>query len=968
MNLLSSSAFRQWATIIVFCLSLTGNYLVWHQSSLAFHGKSMLLLNHKIDDFETALEEQLNRCFIVLQGVQGLFASSHSVERYEFDSFFSPFKNWRFSPGFSWVIYAERVPAESKDSYIKKMRQDASPDSAAFPDFKIRPDSEKAEYLPITYFYPSKAERASLGFDISSDLSRWQTVQQSVSTGQITASGLIFLRTDLDPENNIKGLLISAPIYKNGAAVSTPEERKAAWQGVSNILLNTDDLISGILKDLPSFSSEISIEIYDSTSPEKRELLYKRLLENTKVKNPSLTSTKPMEIGGKAWELRFHAPEGFGLTKLERVLPWLLLAASAFLTFLFSAFLFLLMKSYSQNLHLSEKISKELRGKKEHLNLALLASGIGIWEWDIRKDEVLWDENSRKMLGRDSSSRARFEDFIQTVHPRDKERVRKEIERCLELETEYETTFHILRPDGSIGIQAAKGKVYRDEKGRPIKMTGAAWDVTHQKKIEDAVHRSEINYRNMIESSADGILIVGQRDGRILFANRAAAKLFGQDAMNLLETQFGFPITSDKISEINLIPKNGKLRIVELHVAGTQWEEKSAYLIALRDVTARKELEAQFIQSQKMEAVGQLTGGIAHDFNNLLTVINGYSEMIALSLPEENPLKLHSEEILKAGLLAKSLTSRLLTFSRRHVFEPKIIDLNALILDLHTMARRLIGENIELEILTDNELGLVKADPSQMEQVLMNLIVNARDAMPKGGKITIETRNLQASEKEGASPVSPGDYAVLIVRDKGNGMSEEIKQRLFEPFFTTKPQGKGTGLGLAICETIVKQSGGTIRVLSELGQGTCFEIFLPHAKGKVRQLVSKKEAVVLPRGSETILLVEDEASIRQLASTILTQQGYKILEAENGEMALRIIQTHKDIRLAAVDLIMPRMGGLEFADHMSSLNPSLKILFITGYTDDQVLGQRIKITQANFLQKPFTASALIMKVREVLDR
>ena len=615
----------------------------------------------------------------------------------------------------------------------------------------------------------------------------------------------------------------------------------------------------------------------------------------------------------------------------------------------------------------SEK-TNNLNQSNEHLSLALSAAGMGMWDWEIEKDLFTWDENTHKLLGNKQSSE-NFEDFVQTVHPRDRERVRREVHLCLDKETDYETSFHILRPDGSIGVQSARGKVYRNSSGKPIKMTGAAWDITHQKKAQEAVHQSEINYRNMIESNTDGILIVGQSDGNIIFASRAAAKLFGRNVSDLVGTQFGFPIADEKISEINLIPANGKSCIVEFHVSGTQWEEKSAFLISLRDITARKELENKFLQAQKMEAVGQLTGGIAHDFNNLLTVINGYSELNIAALRADDPMRPQLEEILKAGLRAKSLTSRLLTFSRQYVFAPKIMDLNVLILDLEKMARRLISEDIEFVLLQADDLGLIKADPSQIEQVFINLVVNARDAMPKGGRITMETRNVDIPENDNTGGIPPGKYVLLTVSDNGAGMTNEVKEHLFEPFFTTKEKGKGTGLGLATCNNIVIQSGGSIRVLSELGQGSTFEIYFQRSLEKQDLLTLQKKSKDLPRGSETILLVEDEISVRKLASTLLTGQGYNVLEAENGEMALRVVRDQKENcpQLAVVDVVMPQMGGREFSDEVRFLCPKIKVLFVSGYTSDQAIRYGVEVAKTNFLQKPFTSKSLISKVREVLD-
>ncbi|MBA2457557.1 MAG: response regulator, partial [Gemmatimonadales bacterium] len=382
-----------------------------------------------------------------------------------------------------------------------------------------------------------------------------------------------------------------------------------------------------------------------------------------------------------------------------------------------------------------------------------------------------------------------------------------------------------------------------------------------------------------------------------------------------------------------------------------------------------KILEEQLRQAQKMEAVGQLAGGIAHDFNNLLTAITGYAELVLMTLGADDPRRPDVQEICHATDRAATLTRQLLAFSRRQVLQPRLIDLHRLAKDVERLLHRLIGENIEVVTLTDAGLGLVKADPSQMEQVLVNLAVNARDAMPGGGRLTIETRNvvLGTEYATGHSMVEPGPYVLLAVTDDGTGMDQPTLARVFEPFFTTKGPGRGTGLGLSMVYGIVKQSGGYVWVYSELGRGTTFKIYLPRASGQA--VAPEAElSVTAPGGHETILLVEDEPAVRALAQRVLAARGYSLLVAADGPAALEVAgRHHGGIDLLLTDVVMPGISGRELAQRLLALRPATRVLYITGYTEDTVVRHGLVQAGLAYLEKPFRADLLLTKVRQVLN-
>ncbi|TLY54232.1 MAG: response regulator [Gemmatimonadetes bacterium] len=416
--------------------------------------------------------------------------------------------------------------------------------------------------------------------------------------------------------------------------------------------------------------------------------------------------------------------------------------------------------------------------------------------------------------------------------------------------------------------------------------------------------------------------------------------------------------------------KDGKLFEVDLVTRPLEFAGRRARLILAHDVTAQRQLEEQLRQSQKMEAVGQLAGGIAHDFNNLLTAILGSTQLLLNNMPSGDPRREDAEEVRHAGLRAAELTRQLLAFSRRQVLAPKVLELNVVVGNMDRMLRRLLGEDVELVTSLDPTAGAVNADPGQLEQVLLNLAVNARDAMPGGGRLSIETTRLALHEEhlERRHRLPPGDYACLVVTDTGVGMDEATQAHLFEPFFTTKEVGKGTGLGLATVYGIVKQSGGYIWVYSEPRRGTTVKVYLPRVPGASEAPAPAPPARAARGGNETVLLVEDAAPVRALARRSLEACGYRVLDASDGPSALELSARHAaGIDLLVTDVVMPGMSGRELAERLAPQRPEMKVLYTSGYTDDAMVRQGVLNAGVAFLQKPFVPDMLARKVREVLD-
>jgi len=412
--------------------------------------------------------------------------------------------------------------------------------------------------------------------------------------------------------------------------------------------------------------------------------------------------------------------------------------------------------------------------------------------------------------------------------------------------------------------------------------------------------------------------------------------------------------------------------VVTVDVSGSlvRLGDESRVLAILRDVSERQRLEAQLLQSQKMESVGRLAGGVAHDFNNLLGVITGYGDLLLHEIGPGHPSHRRVVEIRKAADRAASLTRQLLAFSRKQVLQLRVLDLNAVVAGIEPMLRRLIGEHIELITALDNGVGRVKADLGQMEQVIANLAVNARDAMPRGGKLLIETGNVELDAVYAATRADarPGPHVMLAVSDTGHGMDAEVLGHMFEPFYTTKAPGLGTGLGLATVYGIVRQLGGQVMVYSEVERGTSFKIYLPRLEAAADQLQVAAAAGPPPGGTETVLLVEDEPALRVLVEEILTKGGYHVLQNEKPEAALALAASHGGaIDLVLTDVIMPNMSGRQMADALRLGRPGIRVLFMSGYTDDAISHHGILEPGTHFLEKPFTADGLLRKIREVLE-
>ncbi len=634
---------------------------------------------------------------------------------------------------------------------------------------------------------------------------------------------------------------------------------------------------------------------------------------------------------------------------------------------------------------LSIKRSEEaLRESEANLKRAQEVANVGSWYLDIIKNELIWSDQTYHIFKVPVGTPLRYERFLETVHPEDRAYVDEAWTAALN-RVPY-TIEHSILADGETKWVRAKAEVEFDAEGKAVKGLGIVQDVTEIKQAEE--------FAKGILDIIDEAFVVIDREYTIVSANRAYLKQVGMTLENIVGTKCykcshhlsspcyemgedcsvkhtfmtGQPHTALH-THLDKEDNNVYVETKSYPLKDSSGNTVSAIEIII-DVTEKRKLEEQLRQSQKLEAIGQLAGGIAHDFNNMLTAIIGYGSLLSNNIEKDSPLKPFVDHILSSAEKSANLTGQLLAFSRKQVISPRQVDLNGLIRGMDRLLQRVIGEDIELQLTLSGKDLFVMVDPGQLEQVFINLITNARDAMPNGGLLSISTEKVKLDESYGKTHdiEKMGMYALVSITDTGVGMDEKTRQRIFEPFFTTKELGKGTGLGLSIVYGIVKQHNGNVTVYSEPGKGTTFKIYLPLIKLSVSQ-ETIAEAVIPKGGTETILVAEDNEDVRLLTKKVLESFGYNVIEAVDGADAVKKVEDNKDhIQLAILDVIMPRKSGKEAGDEMKKIKPDIRTLFISGYTADIIHQRGILEEKTDFLSKPVSPHELLAKIREILDR
>ena len=614
-----------------------------------------------------------------------------------------------------------------------------------------------------------------------------------------------------------------------------------------------------------------------------------------------------------------------------------------------------------------------------------------VWDWNLIANTVEFSPSVRTVFayGPDEAVDS-AEWWLANVHPDDRKLVEQGIHAAIEGRGQFwSAEYRFRRGDDTYAHVFDRGFISRDNAGNGVRMMGTMVDFTDRKLAEHALRDSERRFRSLIENASDAIAIINA-EGKFTFASESYVnvlgfkppELVGRDVMEfvhpdeLAEAQRSMGrLVSDVGGSVHIFlrcrHKDGSWRTLEVRGRNLLHDPAIAGIVsASRDVTQQRALEAELVQAQKMEAMGKLAGGVAHDFNNLLTVITSNVDLIVSAIPSNLAIHENLTEIRRAAGQAAGLTRQLLNFTQRRFEDPQVVNLNEIVTDSQDLLRRVIGENARLKVKTATRAPLVKIDRAQLEQVLMNLVFNARDALSDGGVVEVATlrHSVRAGDPQAPAAVPPGEYAVLLVSDTGSGMTPETRARAFDPFYTTKEIGKGTGLGLSMVYTIVKHAGGYIDLETKRGAGTTLRIYLPRVVSPSVTPLEGTPAVRPKQSSETVLLVEDEDMVRKVVRRTLVAQGYKVIEAVNGKEALALaLQDPARVSLVLTDVMMPQMGGPELARRLWSKLPDLKVIFLSGYAPDTMSPDSAVPPGAILIEKPFAIEKLVTKVREVLD-
>lgn len=654
---------------------------------------------------------------------------------------------------------------------------------------------------------------------------------------------------------------------------------------------------------------------------------------------------------------------------------------------------FLLLGGGGIAIFLSQKAEQKsvqtLRDTQEQLQQVIKTTNVGLWDWNVKTGNIYYSPEWKKIIGyNDGEIGGDISEWKNRIHRDDISGVIAQIKEGIHTSMQSgQTEFRLKHKNGSYRRIICSASAFY-EKGVPIRVFGVNVDITDIKQTEEKLRRSELQFKTLVDEAPECIFI--QTEEKFAYVNQTAVKMFGANSKadllgtNVVERippEFRERITN-LIQALNIkkmsfplveevfVKMDGSRIFGEITAIPFEYEGKDGALVFVRETTQKKRLEEELLQSKKMDSIGRLAGGIAHDFNNLLTVIMSYAALASRNIVNNEKVSAYLENIKTASERAAKLTNQLLAFARKQIISPHNLSLNDEINKIYGLIVRLIGEDIEIKLFLREDLWLVKADEGQIEQILINLAANARDAMPKGGKLTIETDNVFLDESYTSKhrDVTEGEYVQLSVSDDGSGMDKFVQEHIFEPFFTTKEIGKGTGLGLAMCHGIIKQNGGHIWLYSEIGQGTTFKIYLPRVAESVTE-IHQSEPPTEIKGTETILLVEDEAMVRGITVETLRTFGYDIIECSSGKEAIEKAKGFDGkIHLLLTDVVMPEMSGKALSLELQKIVPDLKILYVSGYTENTIVHHGILEDEVEFVPKPYNINHLATKVREILDK
>jgi PAS domain S-box-containing protein len=981
---------RAWPAYVVLACTLLLTFGAWRYAERTVRANEQDRFDRVVAMSRATLDRRLESYLQILMGVRALFASSTVVERSEFRSFVTGLSLDDRYPSIRGMSWVPRIPAGSKASHEALMRRGGAPAG-----YEIHPAEGRAEFHPAAFLEPAEAYDARwFGFDVATLPENREAMERARDTGVAAMSH----RLALLRRGEGSGFVVFLPVYRAGRPPATVEERR---QGLEGFVAATfrPDLLMGELFGV-ALAEPVDVELFDAPEATPAHLIYDRDPSSAGAPR-ELNRTVPVLFGGQTWTLHFATQPAFH-SLAERLVPYwvlgsgLLISVLAFVTTLLPTRALTAARRLGAELQTAER---RLRRANERFELAASAVSSAIYDLNLQHRTVAWTQGLTELCGyRLDETDPTYEWWIERIHPDDRLRVRERFQTALASGVDFEAEYRFRARDGHYLDVLDRGRLLRDAAGRSVRVVGSMADVSERKRGESVLRESEARHRAVLETAMDAFVAMDQ-EGRVIEFNPAAERMFGHTRADVIGRELAEVIIPPSFRdahrrglahylatgehtllggriEVSARRADGTEFPVELTVTVVRTDGPPTFNAYIRDLTeqqradaARTSLEMQLQQAQKMEAVGRLAGGVAHDFNNLLTVISGRAHMLMSRLKPGEPMHRDVDLIQKTSQRAVALTSQLLAFSRKQVVQPRVLELGPLVADLVPMLQRMIGEDMQLVVEPVQGTGRVKVDPSQMQQVLMNLAVNARDAMSNGGRIGVSIRDVEVDEATALHQTNlpPGPYVALAVSDTGTGMSAETAAHIFEPFFTTKDQGKGTGLGLSTVYGIVEQSKGHIQVQSELDHGTTFTIHLPRVEEPLATDQPTDAARRLRTTSRTVLVVDDEPEVLELATEILRHVGYSVLEAADGATALEVARGHAgEIHLLVTDMVMPGMSGRDLAEQLRAVRKGLPVVYISGYVQDSAARSALSSEHSAFVAKPFTPELLTDRVRELL--
>ena len=965
--------------IVGFFLSLAAT---WTIRTFSLHARQSAF-RHLAQEKTVAVAKVLNTLHhIELEALARFFEASEHVSSIEFDDYTDYLIKNPVIRAWSWARW---IPASDRQAMEQQIRAE---DLAEFSIWqwdekrnRISVPNRTGSYCPIIHTAPAEEQQDNLGFDLASDPLRRRTLEAAARSGLTTCT-----------------VPIGNPVKPGRAAVVQvfrpvfTRDHASRLRGFALADLQPADLLKSVyptetvLLELAVGISQTTIQTIAVSG------------EYDSVPDARFTLKYPIFVFGKTFLVTARAGKAF--LDLYPVYPaWPVAIAGLVLTLLLAGWFGVVYRKREVLELLVDERTRDLADTKNRMELALQGADLGTWDWHIPSDKMIVNENWANMVGCRLEEIVPFlENWKELIAPEDRPAVLRAMDRHLKGETAFYEFEHRLRHKSGHDIWVlAKGRVIeRSPDGEPLRVCGTCLDITNRKRFEERIRLSEEKFSKIFTMAPDVIAITRLKDGKIIDVNIGFEETTGwkrEEVIGRTSTDIHFwadpSARKDMVAELTagrdvldremgFLRKDGTRRTGIYSARMIRISDEETLIFIVQDTTRsrrleaeRRKLEAQLLQSQKLEAIGVLAGGVAHDFNNMLGAIIGYAELAMQTLDSSDPMRKNFHKILDAAQRSANLTRQLLAFARKQTVEPVVLDLNAAIEGILKMLRRIIGENIELAWMPATGQCTVCMDPSQLDQILANLCVNARDAIAEVGKVTIKTETTIFDEDAcmAYADCLPGAYVRLSVSDDGCGMNGETQEHIFEPFFTTKKIGQGTGLGLATVYGIVKQNEGFIQLTSEPGIGTTFNIYLPQHEtgGEIEGSDAASEAIPRSRG-ETVLMVEDDSTLREMGRMMLQRLGYNILLAATPGEAIKMVEKYEhEIQLFITDVVMPEMNGRELADRLLNIRPDMKHLFMSGYTADVIAHRGVLDEGINFIQKPFSFKDLAVKIREVLS-